>query len=373
MAEIRIEHVEKRFGNVVAVHDLTLTIAQGELVSLLGPSGCGKTTTLRMLAGLESITAGTMRIDGQVINDLPPQDRNVGIVFQDYAIFQTMSVERNVAYGLEVRRVPVDERRRRVGEALELVGLEALGKRMPSQLSGGQLQRVALARALVIRPRVLLLDEPLSNLDAALRQNLRKQIRTIQRELGITAIFVTHDQEEAMSISDRIAVMNTAKMIQHGTPKEIYEGPRTAFVAAFIGKTNLLAARASVTAGETRLDAGGLPLVARSRDGVVSGEVWASVRPQDLRITAEPAADGGNAIPGRVSYLEYLGSLVRGELVSDAGTPFLFEVPNPQHAFVPGVGDRAYASVAPQAITFGRVEEEDRPILELVRQQVPVG
>jgi ABC-type Fe3+/spermidine/putrescine transport system ATPase subunit len=373
MAEIRIENVDKRFGTVMAVHDLSLTIGQGEMVSLLGPSGCGKTTTLRMLAGLESISSGTMRIDGQVINDLPPQERNVGIVFQDYAIFQTMSVERNVAYGLEVRRVPADERRRRVAEALELVGLEALGKRMPGQLSGGQLQRVALARALVIRPRVLLLDEPLSNLDASLRQNLRKQIRTIQKELGITAIFVTHDQEEAMSISDRIAVMNTAKMIQHGTPQEIYEGPRTAFVAAFIGKTNLLSGRTVAVDGGVRLDLGGLQLMARRRDDVTPGEVWVSIRPQDLRVVVDSAAGVGNAIAGRVSYLEYLGSLVRGEVVSDVGQPLLFEITNPKHAVVPAVGDRATLTIAPEAITYGNVVPDDLPVLEAARQTVPVG
>jgi len=373
MAEIRIENVDKNFGSVKAVDDLTLTVHPGELVSLLGPSGCGKTTTLRMLAGLESINKGTMRIDGQVINDVPPQERNLGIVFQDYAIFQTMSVERNVAYGLEVRRVPADERRRRVGEALELVGLEALGKRMPGQLSGGQLQRVALARALVIRPRVLLLDEPLSNLDAALRQNLRKQIRIIQKDLGITAIFVTHDQEEAMSISDRIAVMNTAKMIQHGTPQEIYEHPQTAFVAAFIGKTNLLAARASASGAGVDLDLGGLRLRAEPRDAVAAGEVWVSIRPQDLQVVASAAAEPQNAIAGTVRYLEYLGSLVRGEVVSDAGQAFLFEVANPKHAPVPSVGERARLTVAPEAITFGAVAPDDRPILEAARQHVPIG
>lgn len=374
MAQIRIENVDKRFGSVTAVDGLNLTVNDGELVSLLGPSGCGKTTTLRMLAGLESVTSGTIRVDGQVINDLPPQDRSMGIVFQDYAIFQTMTVERNVGYGLAVKRVPVAESRRRIGEALELVGLGALAKRMPSQLSGGQLQRVALARALVIRPKVLLLDEPLSNLDAALRQNLRQQIRQIQQELAMTAIFVTHDQEEAMSISDRIAVMDAGKMVQFGTPEQIYEAPSSAFVAGFIGRTNLLRGEVKVEGDRATVRVLGLVLTAHAPVDAVSGEAWVSIRPQDIRLVpAESSSVPERQLRGRLTYLEYLGSLVRGEAVLSNGQRVHFEITNPRQVQLPAVGADILIEVDSGAVVFGNLGHADTEVLNALEERAVVA
>lgn len=359
MAMIQIEGVNKTFGGTVtAVDNLNLEIHEGELVSLLGPSGCGKTTTLRMLAGFEKPTAGTIRINGHVMNDLPPQKRNIGIVFQDYAVFPTMSVEANVGYGLTLRKVVGAEKQRRIEEALELVGLTGYGKRMPGQLSGGQLQRVALARALVIRPQVLLLDEPLSNLDAALRVSIRKQIRQIQQELRITTVFVTHDQEEAMSISDRVAVMKTAKLVQDGSPTAVYQDPRTAFVAGFIGKTTLLrGAVREVDATSVKIDVRGLILTATRRaDVTVGAQVWVSIRPQDVLYNS---AVDTNPIAGTVDYMELLGSLARGEVVLPSKLGFMFEIANPIRSAVPTLHHAAKFNVASDAVVYGALDADD--------------
>jgi len=364
MAMIELEAVTKKFGGTVtAVDSLNLEINEGELVSLLGPSGCGKTTTLRMLAGFEKVTAGTIRINGQVMNDLPPQKRNIGIVFQDYAVFPTMSVNENVAYGLKLRNVTGTEQKKRVAEALELVGLTGFGERMPGQLSGGQLQRVALARALVIRPQVLLLDEPLSNLDAALRVSIRKQIRKIQQELKITTVFVTHDQEEAMSISDRVAVMKTAKLVQHGAPVSIYDDPATAFVAGFIGKTTLLRGKLeSINGDSVQLSAGGLTLHARKRGELGAGaEVWISIRPQDLQYGVSFT---DNPVTGKVDYLELLGSLARGEIIDNNGLALMFEVANPARNPVPELKAQTSFNISPDAVVYGVLEEDDREIFK---------
>jgi len=243
MAEIRVENLVKRFGSVTAVADLSLEIRKGEMVALLGPSGCGKTTLLRMLAGFEHPTEGHIYMDGERINDLPPQQRRIGIVFQDYAIFPTMTVYDNVAYGLKIKKLPRERIRKEVEEYLGLVGLSSYGERMPSQLSGGQQQRVALARALINKPEVLLLDEPLSNLDAALRLRIRKEIRKLQQSLNITAVFVTHDQEEALSIADKIFVMREGELMQSGGPDTIYTRPANDFIADFIGRSNVMYGR----------------------------------------------------------------------------------------------------------------------------------
>lgn len=376
MADIRFKQIVKRFGNVTAVNNLNLDVGRGELISLLGPSGCGKTTALRMLAGFERPTSGTMEIGGQVINDVPPQQREIGIVFQDYAVFPTMTVADNVAYGLRLRRVSGTELSRRVDETLELVGLNGFQRRMPNQLSGGQLQRVALARALVIRPRVLLLDEPLSNLDAALRLSIRKEIRKIQQELGMTTVFVTHDQEEAMSISDRVAVMRTAHLVQVDTPMTIYEQPQSAFVANFIGRTTLK--QGTVTSADerlTRIDVGGIELSAKTRETVgVGTAVWVSVRPQHVRyvdggaedatVNASVPGDGGGAttLQGVVDYLEPLGALVRGEFSCDQGGHFLFEIADPQSRPVPATGARATFVVAPEHVVYGSMKDADREL-----------
>jgi spermidine/putrescine transport system ATP-binding protein len=235
-----LDQVVKRFGSVVAVDRLTLEIRRGEFFSMLGPSGCGKTTTLRLIGGFEMPTEGVVRLDGQDVTDLPAYKRNVNTVFQSYGLFPHLSVYDNVAFGLRRKKVPAKEVERRVVEALELVSLAGYGKRRRSQLSGGQQQRVALARALVNRPQVLLLDEPLGALDLKLRKQMQLELKRIQKEVGITFVFVTHDQEEAMTISDRIAVMNNGKIEQLGRPEDVYERPATVFVAEFLGASNLL-------------------------------------------------------------------------------------------------------------------------------------
>ncbi|NCC31319.1 MAG: ABC transporter ATP-binding protein, partial [Chloroflexia bacterium] len=240
MTHLELSHIRKAFGAAVVVEDFNLAVNQGEFISFLGPSGCGKTTTLRMIAGFELPTAGTITIDGNDLTNTPPNKRNVGMVFQSYALFPNMTVAHNVGYGLKITGKNKAEMMQRVHEMLALIQMEEFAQRYPFQLSGGQQQRVALARALAIRPQLLLLDEPLSALDAKIRLELRHEIRRIQRQLGITTIYVTHDQEEALSLSDRIVVMSKGKIEQVGTPTEIYNAPATEFVSRFVGHINLL-------------------------------------------------------------------------------------------------------------------------------------
>lgn len=363
MAMIKINQVTKKFGTVVAVDRLDLEVKEGELVSLLGPSGCGKTTTLRMLAGFEKASAGELWINGQLVNDLPPQKRNIGIVFQDYAVFPTMTVARNVAYGLQLRGVTNPEKDRRINEVLELVGLSGYGARMPGQLSGGQLQRVALARALVIRPQLLLLDEPLSNLDAALRLSIRQQIRKIQQELNITTVFVTHDQEEALSVSDQVAVMKTAKLMQIGSPMEIYKNPKSAFVASFIGKATMLKGNVdTVSEHEVVVDIKGFKLRMNKELRVSVGqEVWVSIRPQDVIVQGE---NDENAISGKVDYLEPLGSVARGEIQTQFGFSLMFEVANPFYSAVPRLNSQASFSIGADRAVYGVLLDEDLTIFD---------
>ncbi len=251
MAFLVLDRLTKRFGEQAAVDGLSLAVEQGEFVSLLGPSGCGKTTTLQMIAGFVEATSGSVTLEGRDLLAMKPAQRGLGLVFQSYALFPHMTAAQNVAFGLEMQGVAAGERERRVKEALELVGLAALAGRYPRKMSGGQQQRVALARALVIRPRILLLDEPLSNLDAKLREEMQIELRQIQRTVGTTTILVTHDQAEAMTLSDRIVVMNAGRAEQVARPHEAYERPATAFVASFLGKTNVLAASARREAGES--------------------------------------------------------------------------------------------------------------------------
>ena len=250
---IAIDHVVKKFGENVIIPDLTANIKNGELFTLLGPSGCGKTTLLRMIAGFNSIEGGTIAFGDQVINDLPAYKRNIGMVFQSYAIFPHLTVRKNVEYGLRLRNIPKDEMKKRTDEMLALVHIDEYQDRLPERLSGGQQQRVALARAIVIHPQVLLMDEPLSNLDAKLRIEMRSVIHDIQRQVGITTVYVTHDQEEALAISDRIAVMNKGVIQQIGTPHHIYSRPANVFVATFIGHSNLFYATLSKKGGQTEL------------------------------------------------------------------------------------------------------------------------
>ncbi len=298
---VRLIGLEKRFGDIVAVAGIDLDIAEGEFFSMLGPSGSGKTTTLRMIAGFERPTAGRIELHGQEVENLPPFERNVNTVFQDYALFPHMTVGENVAYGLMVRKVPRAERARRVEDALEMVRLVGYDKRRPAQLSGGQRQRVALARALVNRPRVLLLDEPLGALDLKLREEMQIELKTIQREVGITFIYVTHDQEEALTMSDRLAVFNHGRIEQVGSPAEVYERPATRFVAGFVGASNLLA-------GD----------VARA---IVGTDGTFTVRPEKIRLE-EPdhaaGADEASAV-GHIAEVVYLGADTRYLVALDAG------------------------------------------------------
>ena len=299
---VELRRVEKRFGSVAAVENVSLTVGHGEFLTLLGPSGCGKTTTLRLIAGFESPSGGEVLIGGQAVQNLPAYKRPVNTVFQNYALFPHLSVLDNVAFGLRMKRVPAEERRRRAAEALGMVRLEGMERRKPAQLSGGQQQRVALARALANRPSVLLLDEPLGALDLKLRRAMQIELRRLNREVGITFIYVTHDQEEALAMSDRIAVMSQGRMLQVGTAEEIYEHPTSRFVADFIGETNLLPGRiVSVADGIATVELPGGGAV-RGRAGTAGpgAEVTLAVRPERVAIT--PAASentrSGNALAG---------------------------------------------------------------------------
>ena len=305
---VELVRVSKSFGDVVAVDEVTLTIANGEFFSLLGPSGSGKTTVLRMIAGFELPTAGALLLHGQDVTNRAPYDRDVNTVFQDYALFPHMTVQENVEYGPKVRGVGKPERRNRAAEMLESVRLGEYGHRKPNQLSGGQRQRVALARALVNRPKVLLLDEPLGALDLKLREEMQVELKTIQREIGITFVFVTHDQGEALSMSNRIAVFNGGRIEQVGTPQEIYEQPATAFVAGFVGTSNLIdAALSAVLFGDGRPH---------------------SVRPERIRLNPGVVNDGDVSIEGTVSDIQYLGSDCRVRVDLADGSHILASVPS---------------------------------------------
>ena len=302
-ATLALSGVVKRYGEVRAVDGVDLSVGQGEFFSMLGPSGSGKTTVLRLLAGFETPDAGQVFLGGRDVTRVAPFDRDVNTVFQDYALFPHLTVWQNVEYGLKVKRVPKNERRTRVGQALESVRLGGYGERRPGQLSGGQRQRVALARALVNRPAVLLLDEPLGALDLKLRLEMQIELKQIQREAGITFVFVTHDQDEALTLSDRIAVFNAGKIEQVGTPAEVYRSPATAFVAGFVGTSNLLEGAVA----EKLLDAAGV----------------FSIRPERIRLTAGPAADPADPAQcraaGRVAEVIYAGALTRLLVDLDAG------------------------------------------------------
>ncbi|MBC2835042.1 ABC transporter ATP-binding protein [Paragemmobacter straminiformis] len=303
MTFLSISHLEKSFGANRVVKDFNLPIEKGEFVSLLGPSGCGKTTVLRIVAGFESPSSGSVTIDGQDVTGLRPNDRNIGMVFQAYALFPNLTVAQNVAFGLKVKGVAKAEAEARVAEMLRLIGLPDLGGRYPYQLSGGQQQRVALARALAVRPRVLLLDEPLSALDAKIRVSLRSEIREIQRELGITTVFVTHDQEEALSMSDRVVVMNGGIAEQVGTPFEVYNRPTTRFVATFVGTLNLFEAEAD---GQGLRIAGVPVRLPEAVEAARGGRLSVALRPESLHL-----GGGEVTLPATVEAVEFLGSILR--------------------------------------------------------------
>jgi spermidine/putrescine transport system ATP-binding protein len=379
---VKLDGVAKRFGGFTAVGGVDLDIESGEFFTLLGPSGCGKTTTLRMIAGFEEPSEGSVSIDGEDISALPPYRRPTNTVFQSYALFPHLSVERNVSFGLERKKVSKDEIRRRVGEELERVGLGGEGARKPRQLSGGQQQRVALARALVNRPAVLLLDEPLGALDLKLRKRLQVELKGIQRDVGITFVYVTHDQEEALTMSDRIAVMNRGLVEQVAGPEEVYARPETAFVAGFIGVSNLMPGVVEATGerGRVRLDVG--PSVDIEVDGVLAvGErCHAVVRPEKLNIDAPPdgggaaATDGAPSVEGVVESSVYLGTSTQIVVALDRDVRMTVLVPNADEALrrrLPGGGARVRLSWAPEHIHVVRESEggpgdaELRPTAEL--------
>ena len=343
MSFLTISHLEKSFGSNRVVKDFNLSVDKGEFISLLGPSGCGKTTVLRMIAGFETPTSGGITIDGQDVVRLRPNQRNIGMMFQAYALFPNLTVAENVAFGLRVKGVPRADRDARVDEMLRLIGLPDLGTRYPFQLSGGQQQRVALARALAPRPRVLLLDEPLSALDAKVRVSLRTEIRAIQRELGITAIFVTHDQEEALSISDRIVVMNGGIAEQVGTSFDIYNRPATRFVAQFVGKLNSFEATVDDPAtGALRL--GDLPFsLGRPVAAPRGATLGLALRPESVHLGREAGRE--IVMQARVREVEFLGSVIRLRAAA-AGTEVSLDTFNRADTPPPAVGTEIEISLS---------------------------
>jgi iron(III) transport system ATP-binding protein len=336
---IEIEKVTKRFGELAAVNAVNLSIEQGELFTLLGPSGCGKTTLLRLIAGFYTADEGLIRFGDRVINAVPPHERGIGMVFQNYALWPHMTVAQNVAYGLKLRKVPAPAMAERVGSVLAKVGLSGLDARYPGQLSGGQQQRVALARALVLNPQILLLDEPLSNLDAKIRVQVRSEIGKLQKDLGITTIYVTHDQEEALALSDRIAVFNQGKLSQCGPPKALYERPTTRFVADFIGINNLIegtvrslearegALRADTTLGE---------ITAIYKEPLRAGERCViCIRPENLML-GNSSNGAGNRFRGTITFASYLGNTLRYDVDVGSGMTFKFDIGDPwNHELMP--------------------------------------
>ena len=328
MSYLEMKGITKRFAGAAVLDGVDLDVAEGELITLLGPSGCGKSTLLRCISGLTEMEAGAIRIDGREVSALAPRDREIGMVFQSYALFPNLTVEDNIAYGLRMRKLGKAERESRVEELLRLIDLEAKRRAYPHELSGGQQQRVALARSLAVRPKVLLLDEPLSALDAKIRKTLRAEIRRIQKQLKMTTIFVTHDQEEALTVSDRVCVMQSGRIVQIGAPEEIYARPRTEFVARFIGHYNVLA----------REEAARLPGFAAAAPDAGSY----AIRPEAIRLAPSPAAGssegGALTVPGVVRSVTVLGSIVR-YVVEAAGLSLTVDRLNEGGAAGIGEGD----------------------------------
>ena len=341
---ITVQGLTKRFGSLEVVSNVGFSIGEGEMFTLLGPSGCGKTTLLRLIAGFYAPDAGEVQVDGRVVNDLPPHERGIGMVFQNYALWPHMTVADNVGYGLKIRNTGSNEIKSRVAAVLAKVHLEGLEARYPGQISGGQQQRVALARALVLNPRILLLDEPLSNLDAKVRIQVRAEIRKLQKELGITTVYVTHDQEEALTLSDRIVVFNKARVFQLGTPKELYERPADPFVADFIGINNLAqgtvsASNSGFLAAETALgELHALPngsLPAGSRCVIC-------IRPENIALGE---VGGHNVVRGRIAFAAYLGHTLRYDVELAGGAVFKVDIRDAWHHAPLALG-------APVALSF---------------------
>jgi putative spermidine/putrescine transport system ATP-binding protein len=333
MARLELDGVTKRYGDLKAVDNVSLVVEQGEFVVLLGPSGCGKTTTLRMVAGFVEPTLGTVRLGERDITFLPPWKRNAGLVFQSYALFPHLTVAQNVAFGLEMRKVPVAEMGGRITEALRLVRLDHLGDRLPRQLSGGQQQRVALARALAFRPDILLLDEPMSNLDAKLRQDVRVEVRELQRQTGLTTVMVTHDQEEALTMADRLVVMSEGRIRQVGSQQDLYERPADRFVADFVGRSTFFEGRLE-TPGRF-VSAGGLSITCNSQ---AIGPASLALRPERIALVG-PVAPPVNAFPGVVEFVSYLGAQVDVHVRLNAEERAVVQVPNRPDRPLPSLGE----------------------------------
>ncbi len=346
--ELEVRQLVKRYSAQSVIGPLSFSVNEGEFVSLLGPSGCGKTTTLRCIAGFEAASEGGIYLDGERIDQRPPNRRNVGLVFQSYALFPHLTVFENVAFGLRIRRRSEAELKRRVQDAIELVGLPHLAERFPRQLSGGQQQRVAIARSVVLEPRLLLFDEPLSNLDLKLRVMMRAELRNLQRRLGKTAIYVTHDQGEALALSDRIVVMSNGKIEQVGTPVEIYERPATSFVADFIGSSNLLSGEIVDNAMDrtsVRTQSGILLQTSPPIAGASGSQVTAMIRPENIQIVTENSGDCDNPLSGTIEEKTFLGQDLHLKLrINEAQT--LTVVLGGRAARAYSVGDRLNVSVA---------------------------
>ena len=345
---LELSNVRKQFGPTVVVHGFDLSVQRGEFISFLGPSGCGKTTTLRMVAGFDLPTSGTIRIDDREVTNLRPNQRNVGMVFQSYALFPNLSVADNIAFGLKVARKPATEIKARVAEMLAMIKLPQLGDRYPYQLSGGQQQRVELARAIAVKPQVLLLDEPLSALDAKIRVSLRSEIRSLQQNVGITTIYVTHDQEEALSMSDRVVVMNEGRVEQIGTPFEIYNYPRTRFVASFVGTLNIVNGTV-VDPEKGRLTIDGQEI--RAARGVVATSKG-DVRPVALRpeaLTLNNANGQDNHLKGTIDEVSFLGAVVRVRVRFNESAISIDTFNNPNEP-PPKLGDQATVSFTPEDV-----------------------
>ncbi len=324
------QNIRKQFGAFTAIHDLSIAIEPGTLVTLLGPSGCGKTTTLRMLAGLEHPTSGRIIIGGKDVTMLPANERDVSMVFQSYALFPHMTSLDNVAYGLESSGLKRKEARERAEDGLKLVGLAGMGQRLPAELSGGQQQRVAVARALVLEPQVLLLDEPLSNLDARLRRSVRTEIRDLQQRLGFTAVYVTHDQDEALAVSDRIIIMKDGVIAQEGTPRDLYEAPASAFIADFMGEANVMPCEViAVQGADATIRIAGLEHKVPSRNARL-GAARLAVRPNSITLEAASNAP----FPGRITHAAYLGDHIEYEVETADGSLFVVD-PGVERALTP--------------------------------------
>ena len=348
MAYLELRELRKTYGDVVALAHVDLSLTAGEFVSLLGPSGCGKTTALRVVAGFVTPDSGSVVLEGRDISDLPPSRRNMGMVFQAYSLFPNMTAEENVGFGLTLRKAPPAEQAQRLDRLFDLIGLTAARRRYPHMLSGGQQQRVALARALAIEPRVLLLDEPLSALDARVRVQLREEIRRIQTTLGITTLYVTHDQEEALSISDRIAVMSAGRIEQIGTAPEIYGAPATPFVAEFVGTMNRLQTQV-LDGGQGEVDWNGVRLRVNAARGRSRGDrVLVLIRPEAVEVEPLPDRAEHQGVAGRVASKSFLGAITRLKIATDTGGELTADVQSARTGVFP-VGAGVQVRIAPEA------------------------